>query len=171
MNKPILFCDLDGVCADFDKVILKYDSSVDLTKVALGDMQTFRDEVDNICESNPRIFLEWEPIPGAIESIHTLKELYEIYFLSTPMWNGPESDMDKRIWLEKHFGMDAHKRLILTHRKELNVGDFLIDDRLTNGSELFKGRHIHYGQKPFEDWEKVTTYLTRLAEIKELAKI
>src|SRR6185312_2812793 len=113
MDKPILFCDLDDTICSFVNVIKKYDPKIDLTKVPPGDMQTFRDEVDNICESNPRIFLELEPLPGAIESIYQLKDLYEIYFLSTPMWNVPESYMDKRIWLEEYFGEFAHKRLIL----------------------------------------------------------
>ena len=171
MKKQLLYCDMDGVIADFDEVILRYDPKVDLKTVPPGNMTTFRDEVDNICESNPHIFLEINPIPGAIESVKELNELYEIYFLSTPMWNVPESFGDKRIWLETHFGPIAHKRLILTHRKDLNTGDFLIDDRLTNGSEAFTGHHIHFGQKPFENWEKVTAYLKNYSNIKKLATI
>jgi 5'-nucleotidase len=168
MKNPLLYIDLDGVCADFDEVILRYDPKVDLKLVTNHNSNLFRDEVDNICESNPHIFLEILPIPGAIASVLSLKDMYEIYFLSTPMWNVPESFGDKRIWIEKYFGEFAHKRLILTHRKDLALGDFLIDDRLTNGSESFQGVHIHYGQKPFEDWNKVTQYLKNYASIKKI---
>jgi len=32
--------------------------------------------------------------------------------------------------VKTHLGADAYKRLILTHHKNLNVGDYLIDDRI-----------------------------------------
>lgn len=171
MKKPLLYVDMDGVCADFDEIILRYDPKVDLKTVQDPHSDLFRDEVDEICESNPHIFLEINPIPGAIDSVHFLKEHYEIYFLSTPMWNVPESFGDKRIWLERYFGEFATKRLILTHRKDLNAGDFLIDDRKTNGSEAFTGIHIHYGQKPFETWLPINNYLMSYLKIKKMANV
>jgi 5'-nucleotidase len=151
--KPLLYVDMDGVIADFDAVISKYNPAVDTSR---GE---FRDAVDEICEANTRIFLEIEPIPGGIEAVNILKDHYDIYFLSTPMWNVPDSFGDKRIWLEKHFGSFAHKRLILTHRKDLNLGKYLIDDRKTNGSEAFTGEHIHFGTDQFPTWDSVLKYL------------
>ncbi len=65
----------------------------------------------------------------------------------------------KRIWIEKHFGLKAKKRLILTHRKDLNIGDYLIDDRLRNGASEFKGEHIHFATEKFPDWECTFEYL------------
>lgn len=144
---------MDGVIADFDSVISKYNPEMDTSK---GE---FRDAVDQICEKHTRIFLEIVPIPGGIEAVNLLKDHYEIYFLSTPMWNVPDSFGDKRIWLETHFGEFAHKRLILTHRKDLNVGHYLIDDRKTNGSESFTGEHIHFGTADFPNWDSVLKYL------------
>ena len=86
-------------------------------------------------------------------------EHYDVYFLSTPMWNVPNSFPGKRIWIDKHFGEAAEKRLILTHRKDLNMGEYLIDDRLRNGVDKFTGEHIHFGQKGFETWAEVLEYL------------
>jgi 5'(3')-deoxyribonucleotidase len=77
------------------------------------------------------------------------------------MWDIPESYTDKRLWLEKYYGDLAKKRLILTNRKDLAIGDYLIDDRLKNGSEKFKGMFIHFGTKAFPDWESVITFLNR----------
>jgi 5'(3')-deoxyribonucleotidase len=50
------------------------------------------------------------------------------------------------------------KRLILTHHKNLLVGDYLIDDRTKNGAGQFN-EHIHFGAKGFETWDKVLAYL------------
>ena len=49
--------------------------------------------------------------------------------------------------------------LILSHPKNLNSGDYLIDDRTKNGADMFKGEHIHFGQDKFPDWESVLEYL------------
>ena len=51
------------------------------------------------------------------------------------------------------------KRLILTHRKDLLIGDYLIDDRLKNGAGEFKGELIHFGTIKFPDWKTVLEYL------------
>jgi 5'(3')-deoxyribonucleotidase len=75
------------------------------------------------------------------------------------MWDIPESYSDKRLWLEKYYGDLAKKRLILTNRKDLAIGDFLVDDRLKNGSEKFKGKFIHFGTGAFPDWKAVSSFL------------
>lgn len=61
--------------------------------------------------------------------------------------------------MRRHLPEVAFKRLILTHHKDLNAGDFLIDDRTKNGVQRFRGEHIHFGQEPFLDWPAVVTYL------------
>ena len=66
---------------------------------------------------------------------------------------------DKIIWVQKYLGNAAHKRLILSHNKNLNLGDYLIDDRTKNGAAEFKGEHIHFGKEPFPNWQSVLSYL------------
>ena len=56
-------------------------------------------------------------------------------------------------------GKSAHKRLILSHHKNLNHGDFLVDDRTKNGVDKFQGMHIHFGTPLFPDWITVTRFL------------
>lgn len=154
---PILYIDMDGVVADFDSEIKKVHPFI--FEHPDGD---YRGRViDEIVEADTHLFFRLEPMPGAIDAVEQLKKHYEIYFLSTPMWNVPHSFTDKRLWLEKTFGEFAKKRLILTHRKDLNMGAYLVDDRLKNGAENFSGTHIHFGTEKFPNWQSVLDHLIK----------
>lgn len=157
MEKEILMCDLDGVIADFNLELNILAPDLELHE---GDGYEERSKiVDRVCQENSGVFLRLQPIVGGIEAVKKLAEYYEVYFLSTPMCDLYESYAHKPEWLRKHFGEWAKKRLILTHRKDLVYGKYLIDDRLKNGSESFKGEHIHFGTEKFPDWESVLKYL------------
>lgn len=79
--------------------------------------------------------------------------------LSTSPWENPSAWSDKLLWVKRHLGKAAYKRLIMTHHKNLNVGDFLVDDRKKNGADRFAGELILFGEAPFLDWPAVLTYL------------
>jgi 5'-nucleotidase len=157
-KKKVLYIDMDGVVADFWKAIQLNQPKIDDQKYfpTYGDQEK---EVDAICERNPHIFKYLHPIKGAIEATTPLFKKFDVYFLSTPMWDIPESYSDKRLWLERYYGDLAKKRLILTNRKDLAIGDFLVDDRLMNGSENFTGQFIHFGTQAFPDWESIVKFL------------
>ena len=153
----ILYIDMDDTIADFSGGMADLDP-----ELYIGDGPGWEERsrrVNELCWTNPRIFGKLEPIAGAKEGIQELKELYEIYFLSTPMWILPESFMDKRHWLHDHYGTWAEKRLILTHRKDLAIGDFLVDDTTRNGAGEFTGEHIHFGTEKWPNWPVVVNYL------------
>lgn len=153
--KKILYIDMDGVVADFDSIL----------NTLCPDLHILNDEdreqkVDSTCSQHPNIFLVLQPIEDSIESVNILFDHFEVYFLSTPMWSLPQSFTDKRYWLERMFGDKAKKRLILSHRKDLAIGDYLIDDRTKNGAGEFKGEHIHFkSDLRFMDWKSVVEYL------------
>lgn len=153
MKRGRIYVDMDGVVADFNKKL--YELAPELNEMPL-DLKA--DYIDHICTTYPTIFHELEPIEGAIDAVKRLDEYYEVYFLSTPMWHVPLSFTGKRIWLEQHFGAMATKKLILTHRKDLNIGDYLIDDRLKHGVDKFEGVHIHFGTRPFMTWDDVLCF-------------
>lgn len=156
---------MDGVLADFDKCIKAIKPEL-YTDEEFDTYDKKSDEIDAIVSKQPHIFEELEPLEGAIEAVKELFGLYDVYFLSTPMWAVPESYMGKRKWVEKHFGEDAKKKLILTHRKDLAIGDILVDDRKKNGAGEFTGRHIWFGQKEYPTWKQTLRELRNIVNPK-----
>jgi len=72
----------------------------------------------------------------------------------------------KRLWIEKYFGQLFKKKMIITHRKDLLIGDYLIDDRLANGAKDFKGKLLRFGYdyekktwNEYRDWDSIIKYL------------
>ena len=95
----------------------------------------------------------------AIDSYNLLAKNFDTYILSTSPWDNPSAWHDKVVWVKKYLGIVAHKRLILSHNKHLNYGDFLIDDRLKNGADKFQGELIQFKTEKFPEWNSVVTYL------------
>ena len=78
--------------------------------------------------------------------------------MTTP-WKNPSAWSDQHLWVKNYLGEIAYKMLILTHHKNLNSVDFLIDDRTANGVDLFKGKHIMFGSNKYPHWQSVCNYL------------
>lgn len=137
---------MDNVLVDFPSGIAK-----------LSEQQ--RNEYDGRLDEVPGIFGLMTPMPGAISAFNELVRKYDTYILSTAPWENASAWSDKLLWVKEHLGAPAHKRLILSHNKHLNTGDFLVDDRLKNGVDKFSGKHIHFGTDEFPDWDAVLSYL------------
>lgn len=142
----ILYIDMDNVLVDFSSAI----------PLLAPDIIT---EYEGRLDEVPSIFSIMKPMSGAIESYQMLSELFDTYILSTSPWENPSAWSDKLNWVKKYLETSAYKRLILTHHKNLNMGDFLVDDRTKNGVDRFNGEHIHFGTEQFPDWLAVTKYL------------
>ena len=141
------------VYVDMDNVLVDFQSGIDaLTEETRKEYEGRLDEV-------PGIFSLMKPMPGAIESLHRLQEKFELYILSTAPWKNPSAWSDKVKWVTRYLDDIFHKRLILTHCKNLAKGDFLIDDRGKNGTSEFEGEWIEFGSKEFPDWASVESYL------------
>ncbi|MCC8360669.1 5' nucleotidase, NT5C type [Salinimicrobium sediminilitoris] len=161
-HKKILYLDMDGVVADFEKAIGALTPEIKNFK-DYHDQEELSRRIDDTCYANPDIYHDLPPIEGALEAVEELAGHFDIFFLSTAMWSLPESFTGKRIWIEEHFGDLGKKRLILSHRKDLLKGDFLVDDRTHNGAGEFEGEHIHFGTGRFPDWEVTKKYLMEQA--------
>tara|TARA_Y100000385_G_scaffold271743_1_gene311928 strand:+ start:923 stop:1360 length:438 start_codon:yes stop_codon:yes gene_type:complete len=142
----ILFIDMDGVIVDFMQSVKNH-----------PEFEKYKNEIDAL----PDVFLNALPIEHAIDSVGKLLDCgkYEVYIASTAPWGNIDSLSHKRIWIEKYFGERLKKRLILTHRKDFLMGDYLIDDRLKNGAGEFKGELLHFGTAKYPDWKSVLEYL------------
>lgn len=138
---------MDGVLADFNKAIKE--------RVTPELAVKYGENIDQI----PGIFKDLEPINGAIYAFEELSKKYECYILSTAPWDNPDAWTEKRLWVETHLGQLAYKKLILSHNKHLNRGDYLIDDRYANGAGEFEGEHILFGGSDYPNWKTVLEYL------------
>lgn len=148
--KKILYIDMDNVLVNFQSGIDKLDEK---TKIE------YKGRYDDV----KGIYGLMDPMPDAIEAVHKLAKKYDIYVLSTAPWFNSSAWIDKVEWIQKYFGLEKgsvlYKRLILSHHKNLNHGDYLIDDRLTNGADKFTGEHIHFGTNQYPNWQSVLEYL------------
>lgn len=150
-RKPILYFDMDGTLVDFDSGKHRLDP---LTKI----------KYNGCIDEAPHIFSLMDPMPGAVEAFYKLSKYFDSYILTTASWRSTTACDDKKQWVKHYLGQSeespAYKRLIISHRKELNRGDFLIDDRPTKcGADKFEGVVIPIGSKDFPDWAAVLQYL------------
>ena len=157
-KKKIVYIDMDGVLVDlqaaFDKV---FEQNPKLK-------EQYKDNPDHI----QGIFRNPPPIEGAIEAVKKLHESgkYELFIATSAPWGNPMSASDKRFWIEEHFGNLFHKKMFVTHRKDLLMGDYLIDDRTKNGAGEFSGELLQFGvnwetgiEGPYPNWESILNHL------------
>ena len=116
---------MDGVISDFDKA-------------AKEGGWTYRPDkhVD---------FRNLDLIEDAVSSMIKLNEDFDIFIATTPPWDRPEVWGQKREWIAEHFPW-LKKKMILTHRKDLLIGDILIDDTRWRGQPDFKGHWYWFNQ-------------------------
>ena len=145
-QKLRVFVDMDNVLVDFSSGLVKVPEDV---------RQAYEGRYDEI----PGIFGLMKPMDGAIEAMHALQDRYDLFILSTAPWLNPSAWADKVAWVRRYLDDVFHKRMVLTHRKDLCQGDYLIDDRGKNGTSAFGGEWIEFGSAKFPDWDSVVRYL------------
>lgn len=147
---------------DMDNTLVDFGARLEGVHPALRER--YRGREDEL----PGLFALMPPVPGALEAFEELAGLFDTYILSTAPWGNPSAWQHKVEWVQVHLGIDegtpAYKRLILSHHKHLNRGDFLVDDRpLHNGADRFDGEVIPFGSPGFATWPTVVQYLRERA--------
>ena len=149
--KKILYIDLDNTLVDFPSGIARLSEQAQI-------------EYEGHYDDAPGIFALMDPLPDALEAYRELAQRFDTYILSTAPWHNASAWHDKVLWVQKHLGLTsesvAYKRLILSHHKNLNRGDFLVDDRSANGAGEFEGEWLQFGpDAAYPSWASVTDYL------------
>jgi 5'-nucleotidase len=156
----IVYVDMDDVIADFYGA-----ASCDISGKVVEE---------RMFEKN--FFLTLNPIPGAKAALFTIEKMgFDLWILSQPLAEIPESYIEKAQWVQLHFP-HLYKKLILTQDKGLNFGHFLIDDNKKKWQEKFEqngGKFIHFNYggynlanpqdrqffDPEAEWKKVINVL------------
>jgi phosphoglycolate phosphatase-like HAD superfamily hydrolase len=145
-RKKRVFVDMDNVLVDFES---------GLAQVSEDVKREYEGRLDEI----PGLFGLMKPVPDAIDAMHELQKHYDLFILSTAPWKNPLAWSDKVTWVTQYLDDVFHKRMVITHRKDLCQGDYLIDDRGKNGTSDFAGEWIEFGSEKFPDWNSVLDYL------------
>jgi 5'(3')-deoxyribonucleotidase len=145
-RKKRVYVDMDNVLVDFESGLAQVSEEV---------KQEYEGRLDEI----PGLFGLMKPMPGAIDAMHELQKHYDLFILSTAPWKNPSAWSDKVACVTKYLDDVFHKRMVITHRKDLCQGDYLIDDRGKNGTSEFAGEWIEFGSEKFPDWNSVLEYL------------
>jgi 5'(3')-deoxyribonucleotidase len=98
MKKVIIYCDMDGVLADFDKVP--------------NAVARYKDE--------PNFFYDLEPIS---ENVNAIKKLIAKDYLVKILSKSPheKADSDKRKWLEKYLPEIENENIIFARPHETKI--------------------------------------------------
>ena len=153
-KKKIVYIDMDGVLVNFGVAIQ------DWFEKHPHLIERYKDNPDHI----QGLFRNPPPLEGAIEAVKKLAESgkYELFIATSAPWGNAGSAMDKRFWIEDYFGTLFHKRMFVTHRKDLLLGDYLIDDRTKNGAGEFSGELLQFGvnwengiESEYPNWDSI----------------
>lgn len=151
-SKKIIYVDMDHVLCD-------YASGSERHKAKYPELQ--------YPQSQPGLYESLLPIPGAIDTylwLHSSPQT-EVYVLTAPSIRNPHCYMEKRNWVEKYLGIDIVRNLIISPHKNLNKGDFLIDDQPRGkGQDLFDGKLILFGSDEFPDWSSVRAFFAEVLD-------
>lgn len=153
MIKKVIFIDMDGVLVDFAKEFEKIKSESKIPQ----NLINIPDKIPNIYK-NPPVFKDAK---YAVDKLIS-SNIYDLFIATTAPWNNPMSFTHKRLWIEKNFGDIFKKKMFITNRKDLLIGDFLIDDRLANGAKNFQGELLRFGYdyerkiwNKYKDWHSI----------------
>lgn len=146
MKKKILYLDMDGVLADFDKGVGRHNFKKDPPEMFVKGF-----------------FRKLELMPGAKNAVNTLlkyKKL-DIYILTKPTTKNLNCATEKFQWIEEHFPQLLKKIFIACDKGHFR-GNFLIDDDAEAWEDKFKGTFLHFDKYNSEEcWAKMLKRLGR----------
>ncbi len=118
----MIFCDLDGVLADFNKAFFN------LTGHLPDDVST--KTLWTTVLNTPDYWLNLELMPDAHQLIQFLKAQRFTVLTGIPRLGNQKAETEKRLWVTKHLGQDIPVICCYSADKKqyCRTGDILIDD-------------------------------------------
>lgn len=104
-----------------------------------------------------------EAVSASLKAVEYLAQRFDLQFVVGGEADGWEAMEDKRKWMEDSIGVPVWNRTVLTTRKDLLLGDYLVDAHPEeNGGDSFMGTVIRLGAPDFRDWEETITFFARI---------
>jgi 5'(3')-deoxyribonucleotidase len=173
-DKPRILLDCDGILSDFTTRVTQLvneelgttSNSWDITiwdfAAALGLDAETAFKIKRKLGATEGFAASILPYPGAADAVRKLKEIADVYVVTSP-WNSNKTWVyEREAWLLKHFGI-SHRHVMHGSAKYLCAGDFFVDDKVEH-LELWQAEHpdgvavkwktLH---NPSEIWSGVTT--------------
>lgn len=152
-NKPIIYIDMDHTFCDFasHREVWQKFATTETEKKFPWSMRGF-------FESIP-------PMPNAFDFWNEWFDKCELYFLTRPSLLNRHSYTEKANWVFKHLGQDALEKLILSPRKDLLIGDILIDDYGGNGQSEFTGEWWQFASEKYKNWDSCNKELQKRIDL------
>lgn len=141
MAKKTILIDQDGPLADFEGYFLEKwkERYPDEFYLPLEKRRGFYISLDYPAELKEKVLaLQWEknfilnlpPVSGGVEAVKEMvQEGHDVWICTSPLSAYENCVPEKFSWVEKYFGREFTKKIILTKDKTLIKGDYLIDDK------------------------------------------
>lgn len=148
MRKPKVLLDVDGVLADFltpalgilGRLTGRSWRAEEITSWDLFEIvgKRWEEPFFETC-AVPGFAAALEVCGGAKEAVAVLREISDLYVVTSPMHLSPTWTYEREEWIRSHFGIGGN-RIVHTAAKYLCVGDVFVDDRPYN---VQKWRYEH----------------------------
>lgn len=104
-------------------------------------------------------FQSLPPMPGALEFWKEFETKVDLFFLTRPSFQNRHCYTEKAEWVFRYLGEEGVKRLIISPRKDILIGDVLIDDATNCGQTEFEGEWWQFGSSQCPNWKVATQKL------------
>ena len=157
MKRPRIGFDVDGVLFDLLTPCLAVASemlerTLTIEDVKEHDLDVLFESKADLLESfwqkigQPGLCRNLVPYPGAVEGIDAIREIGDIFCVTSYLHDAPQWVHERDQALEEHFGI-ARSQMVHTKSKFVFHGDMLVDDKPRNIEE-WAAEHLSRGGVP-----------------------
>lgn len=139
LKAATVLVDMDGVLANSLPNWLEAYNLLSGEDIDLEDIKSYgfgqyvrQPELLFSCLERAMVFLNAQPMPGAIEGFRRLHKNHDVYVVTYNHEACPSGFQQKLAWMRKHFPEFPSHRVIFTKNKGMVHGDVLIEDSPAN---------------------------------------